>query len=371
MLNLGDGDNEVMTPPKTGGPLNLSFDEAPLKTNYPPLNELPPPPAEVERTSLSPAVTALAITGVGVVLVALVAVAIVIGGQRESSSSLDTADPTATSTTTWVGAVPGTKVPGTSTSVPGTNSTEATAQATSKAESIAKAKPSVTPGRSTATSTETTAKPSATTTPTTAGGPGTGGDPITTDPPSIRLTAQADRNTITGSIEVHSAESATCTLTVRNHGTGAEVTKGDAPCAAYTVTGLTWYDSYDVVATAANRVGSTPSDIITVVIGMPPTLVSPIGNGKGSTNQGAWDLLAAPDPGAPVSPAVVLHGPPDPAETVTVLCQRGGPEYLGSGIYDYVQLANGARGWISDDAVVETPDNAFDSRLTQACPPGV
>jgi hypothetical protein len=178
-------------------------------------------------------------------------------------------------------------------------------------------------------------------------------------PPTVSITAGTNgSNVITGTITVPPGAGATCTLVVKLHANGALLGATGVACPGpINIGNLSWYTTYDVSVSDSN--------VVTVTVGGPPPLAAVIGTGKGVPPQSDWPLLAEADVTKPVTPAVMLHE----STQVSVLCQRRGSN--SSTIYDYVQLANGARGWIEDAAVATTSATGFDPALSQTCPPGV
>ena len=57
-------------------------------------------------------------------------------------------------------------------------------------------------------------------------------------------------------------------------------------------------------------------------------------------------------------------------QQVRIICQRISDFGQGTDVWDYIQVDNtSTRGWVSDNAINDTPANSLDGRVTTSCPP--
>ena len=99
----------------------------------------------------------------------------------------------------------------------------------------------------------------------------------------------------------------------------------------------------------------------------PPTLVVTVGGGK---NTGGsilfWPVKKSPHFNSPD-----FEGAPvQRNQQVRIICQRISDFGQGTDVWDYIQVDNtSTRGWVSDNAINDTPANSLDGRVTTSCPP--
>jgi hypothetical protein len=185
-------------------------------------------------------------------------------------------------------------------------------------------------------------------------------------PSSVTITAAAAGTTISATVTWRGSGAPTCDLLLD----GQPAASG--ACTSLTAANLAYGKTYEVYVVATAGSGRFESNHVSVTTAPPPTIAVVVGHGaKVGTRVTVWPLYVRPsvDPGDRLPGGVSVHE----GEPVTILCQRAGPAYpnaAGTTVYDYVQRADGGRGWVTDAFTEDprTPARAFSTSVTQTCP---